>query len=246
MIKKVLITKQGRKFYAKNLDEDLHTQYGFIKSEDLKKARGGSLLKSNTEKEFHVFDPSFIDLYRRIKRDAQIIPLKDIGFIIAETGISRESKVLDAGSGSGALACFLASVAKEVITYEIREDFIGIVKSNIEFLQLKNIKIKKKNIYEEVDDKDVDVAILDVPEPWKALESCSKALKPGGFLVSYSPSIPQVADFVNELRKNENFVYLKTAEITEREWEVEERKVRPKSKGLGHSGFLSFARKIKE
>ena len=243
-IKKVLITRQGRKFYAKNLDEDLHTQYGFIKKEDLKKAKEGDLLKSNTSKEFFVFDPSFIDLYRKIKRDAQIIPLKDIGYIIAETGISKESKVLDAGSGSGALACFLASIAKEVVTYEIRDDFMEIVKSNIEFLNLKNIKIKKKNIYEEIEDKNVDVAILDVPEPWKALANCAKALKPGGFLVSYSPSVPQVADFVNELRKNDNFVYLKTAEIIEREWEVEERKVRPKSSAIGHSGFISFARKV--
>jgi len=244
MLKKVLITKQGRKFYSKNLDEDLHTQYGFIKSEDLKKAKNGDLLRSNTEKEFRVFGPSFIDLYRRIKRDAQIIPLKDIGFIIAETGINKESKVLDAGSGSGALACFLASIAKEIITYEIREDFIEIVRKNIDFLNLKNINIKKIDIFQNIDDEDVDVVVLDVPEPWKALESCSKALKPGGFLASYSPSIPQVADFVNALKQNENFVYMKTAEITEREWEVEERKVRPKSKGLGHSGFMSFARKV--
>jgi|SRR3989338_5817499 len=243
-IQKVLITKQGKKFYAKNLDEDLHTQYGFIKKEELKKAKEGSLLKSNTSKEFFIFNPHFIDLYRKIKRDAQIIPLKDIGMIIAETGINKDSKVLDAGSGSGALACFLASIAKEVVTYEIREDFIEIVKSNIEFLGLKNIKIKKNNIYNEVDDKNIDVAVLDVPEPWKALESCSKALKPGGFLASYSPSVPQVADFVNDVRKNESFVYLKTAEIIEREWEVEERKVRPKSSGIGHSGFLSFARKV--
>ena len=243
-IQKVLITKQGKKFYAKNLDEDLHTQYGFIKKEELKKAKEGSLLKSNTSKEFFIFNPHFIDLYRKIKRDAQIIPLKDIGMIIAETGINKDSKVLDAGSGSGALACFLSSIAKEVVTYEIREDFIEIVKSNIEFLGLKNIKIKKNNIYNEVDDKNIDVAVLDVPEPWKALESCSKALKPGGFLASYSPSVPQVADFVNDVRKNESFVYLKTAEIIEREWEVEERKVRPKSSGIGHSGFLSFARKV--
>ena len=86
--------------------------------------------------------------------------------------------------------------------------------------------------------------ILDLPEPWKAIDNCSKAIKPGGFLVSYSPSVPQVADFVNAIRKNESFVYLKTAEITEREWEVEERKVRPKSTSIGHSGFLSFARKV--
>ncbi len=244
-IKKVLITKEGRKFYANELDRDLHTQYGFIKKEELKKAKEGSLLKSNTSKEFFIFNPHFIDLYRKIKRDAQIIPLKDIGLIIAETGINKSSKVLDAGSGSGALACFLAGIAKEVVTYEIREDFIEIVKSNIEFLGLKNIKIKKNNIYNEIDDKNIDVAVLDLPEPWKALESCSKALKPGGFLVSYSPSVPQVADFVNDVRKNESFVYLKTVEIIEREWEVEERRVRPKSTGIGHSGFLSFARKVK-
>ncbi|MBI2659798.1 tRNA (adenine-N1)-methyltransferase [Candidatus Woesearchaeota archaeon] len=243
-IKKVLITQQGRKFYAKSVDEDLHTQYGFIKKDELKKAKEGGILKSNTGKEFFVFNPFFIDLYRKIKRDAQIIPLKDIGLIIAETGINKESRVLDAGSGSGALACFLASIAKEIVTYEIREDFIEIVKSNIEFLGLKNVKIKNIDMYNEIDDKDMDVVILDLPEPWKAIESCAKALKAGGFLVSYSPSVPQVADFVNALRKNESFVYLKTSEIAEREWEVEERKVRPKSRGIGHSGFLSFARKV--
>ena len=243
-IKKILITRQGKKFYAKDLNQDLHTQYGFIKKDDLKKARDGDLLKSNTNKEFLVFNPSFIDLYRKIKRDAQIIPLKDIGLIIAETGINKESRVLDAGSGSGALACFLASIAKEVVTYEIREDFIEIVKSNVDFLGLKNLKIKNKNIYNEIDDKNIDVIILDLPEPWNALDNCSKSLKIGGFLVSYSPSVPQVADFVNALRKKESFVYLKTVEITEREWEVEERKVRPKSRGMGHSGFLSFARKV--
>ncbi len=244
-IKKVLITKQGRKFYVQDAEHDLHTQYGFIKKEDIKKAKNGSVLLTNTNKELFIFEPFFADLYRKIKRDAQIIPLKDIGLIVSETGINKESRVLDAGSGSGALACFLASVAKEVITYEIREDFIEIVNKNIDFLNLKNIKIKKINIFDNVEEKNIDVVTLDVPEPWKALESCSKAMKPGGFLVSYSPSVPQVADFVNALRKNENFVYLKTSEIIEREWEVEERKVRPKSQGIGHSGFLSFARKVK-
>jgi len=245
-IKKILITRQGRKFYLKDFYQDLHTQYGFISKEELKKAKDGELLKSNANKEFFIFSPSFIDLYRKIKRNAQIIPLKDIGVIIAETGINKESRVLDAGSGSGALACFLAGIAKEVITYEIREDFIEVVQSNIEFLGLKNIKVKNKDIYKEIEEKDIDALILDVPEPWNALENCLKALKIGGFLASYSPSVPQVADFVNAVRKNESFAYIKTIEIIEREWEVDERRVRPKSKGIGHSGFLSFARKIKE
>ena len=243
-IKKILIAKNGKKFYAKDLENDLHTQYGFVKKDELKKSGDGDSVKSNTGKDFFIFAPSFIDVYRKIKRDAQIIPLKDVGYIISETGINRESVILDAGAGSGALSCFLAGIAREVITYEIREDFIEIVNKNIDFLNLKNIKVKNKNIYQDIDEKNIDVVTLDVPEPWNAIENCAKALKPGGFIVSYSPSVPQVADFVNSIKKNDSFVYLKTVEISEREWEVEDRKVRPKSQGIGHSGFLSFARKV--
>ena len=133
---KILMNRSGKKFLVKDLDKDFHTQYGFFKKEGLLKAKPGSKIKSNTGMEFTVFNPYFIDLYRRIKRDAQIIPLKDIGLILAETGINGKSKVVDAGSGSGAIACFFATIAKEVISYEIREDFIKIVKQNIKFLDL--------------------------------------------------------------------------------------------------------------
>ncbi len=231
------------KFLVKDASKDYHTKYGFFKKEDLKKKTGSKII-SNTKKEFTVFDPYFIDLYRKIKRDAQIIPLKDIGLIAAETGVNNNSKVVDAGAGSGALCCFLANVVKEVTTYEIREDFIEIVKKNIDFLDLKNIKIKKKNIYEGIDEKNIDLVALDVPEPWKAIDSAKNALKVGGFLVSYSPTIPQSADFVNEINKDDNFVHVKTSEILEREWEIDGRKVRPKSQQIGHSGFISFARRI--
>lgn len=239
---KVLINKYD-KFLIKDLNKDFHTKYGFFKKEDLKK-KTGSKLVSNTKKEFTVFDPYFIDLYKKIKRDAQIIPLKDIGLIVAETGINSSSEVIDAGSGSGALCCFLANIVKEVTTYEIREDFIKIVKHNIDFLSLKNVKIKNKDIYEGIDEKNIDLVVLDLPEPWKAIESAKKALKIGGFLVSYSPSVPQTADFVNEINKNESFVHVKTSEIIEREWEINGRKVRPRSQQIGHSGFISFARRI--
>ena len=133
---------------------------------------------------------------------------------------------------------------KKVVTYDIREDFIEVVKSNIEFLGLKNIVVKNKNIYSSIDEKNVDLITLDVPEPWLAIDSCSNALKIGGFLVSYSPTIPQVMDFVNEIRKRKDFVHVKTAEIIEREWDVEDRKVRPKSITIGHSGFMSLARRV--
>ncbi|MAH33551.1 SAM-dependent methyltransferase [archaeon] len=241
---KILMNKIGRKFLVNDNDKDLHTQFGYFKKEDIKKAKSGIKVVSNTGKKFTVFDSSFIDLYKRIKRGAQIIPLKDIGLIVSETAINNKSVVVDAGSGSGALACFLANIAKEVISYEIREDFVKIVEHNIGYLGLKNVKVRNKNIYDGIDEKNVDLVVLDLPEPWKAAESAKNALKVGGFLISYSPSIPQIMDFVNTIRKHEDFVYLKTSEIIEREWEIDERKVRPRSQAIGHSGFISFARKI--
>jgi len=96
---------------------------------------------------------NFIDKYKKIKRGAQILTPKDIGYIITTTGINKKSVVLDAGSGSGALACFLAAIAKKVITYEIREDFIKIVKENKKKLGLKNLKIKQGDVFKEITEK---------------------------------------------------------------------------------------------
>ena len=243
-IKKVLITRDGKRFYIRNEKEDCHTQYGMVKKSEITSAKDGDMLTSNTGKELFLYTPSFKDFYSRIKRGAQIIPLKDIGAIIAETGIGKDSRILDAGAGSGALSCFLAHLAKEVVTYEIREDFISIVKSNIELLGLKNIKVVHKDIYQGIDETELDAITLDVPEPWLVLPHAASALKAGGFLVSYSPSITQTADFVNAVLESPHFSHIKTFELIEREWEIKGRKVRPETAAIGHSGFISIARKL--
>lgn len=244
MIKKILYSKEGRKFFVKDIDKDYHCQFGFVKAADLKK-KAGSKIKTNTKKELIIMEPSFIDIYQKIRRAPQIIPLKDIGSIITKTGIGKDSKVVDAGAGSGALSLMLANIVKEIVTYELREDFYKLVKQNIEDFDLKNIKIKNKDIYEGITEKNIDLITLDLPEPWKAIESAKKALRIGGFIVSYSPTIPQVSDFIAEIKKNSEFMIIETIEVIERQWEINERKVRPKSQQIGHSGFLSFVRKIK-
>ena len=239
-IKKILFTKRGEQFYIKDTSKDYHTKYGFIKKEDFNKSK----VTTNTGKELNLIDPSFIDAYKKIKRAPQIIPLKDIGPIIALTGINKNSVVIDAGAGSGGVCCFLANIVKKVYTYDIRDDFINIVKKNKENLNLKNLVIKKHDIYKSIPKKDVDLIILDLPEPWLVIKNAEKALKEGGFLVSYSPTIPQVSDFVETVKFNHNFIYIKTIEIIERQWEFDKRKIRPKSQPFGHSGFLTFIRKI--
>lgn len=236
---RILLTEEGKAFQVK--DQDVHTQFGVIKKAAITKAKLGSTVTSNTGKAFVVSELTFLDAFRKIKRGPQIIPLKDVGAIIAETGMNKDSKILDAGSGSGALACFLGHLVKSVISYEIRDDFAEIAEGNVKKLGLKNVTIKKKDVYKGITGKNLDVIILDLAEPWNAIPHAHTALKPGGFLVNYSPTTPQVADFVNNL---EGFAHLKTIELIEREWEVSGRKVRPKSQGIGHSGFLTFCRRI--
>ncbi|MFH1408651.1 MAG: tRNA (adenine-N1)-methyltransferase [Nanoarchaeota archaeon] len=233
-----LIIQEGKSYLVRDTEKDFHTKDGFLTAKQLG-SKAGSIVETNKGVSFSLADPQFIDRYQRIKRQPQIIPRKDVALIIAETGLGKDSVVVDAGTGSGALACFLAHIVKKVVSYEIREDFADVAEKNISMLDIKNCTVKRKSIYDGISEKNVDCITLDLPEPWKAVEHAADSLKPGGFLVSYSPTIPQVMDFAQRLSR---FYHIKTAELIEREWDVHDRKVRPKSAGIGHSGFLTFAR----
>ena len=237
MIKKVLYC-EGHYFSWKR--GDLHTEFGVVIEGDIKKARES--VKSNVGKEFKILEPNFVDLLRKAKRGPQIITNKDIGLILTETGIDKESTVLEAGSGSGFLTCNLARFVKKVVSYERREDFLKIATENAALLSLENISFKLHDIYESIEGKNLDLIVLDLPEPWKAIEHSFNALKQGAFFVAYLPSIIQVAEFIKEAEKR--FIIVKISEILEREWHVEPQRVRPASQMIAHTGFLCFLRKI--
>jgi len=232
-----------KKYYIEDLNKDYSTSYGTIVKKDLKK-KSGSIIKSNTGKEFILLDADFIDEYKTIRRTSQIMTLKDIGYIISSTGVNKNSRVVDAGTGSGAMAIYLAHLVKEVVSYEINKDNINVARENIKKLNLKNIKIKEKSIFSGIDEKEVNLIILDLPQPWNAIKAAENSLKIGGYLVCYNPQITQTSDFVNSIKQNNSFLYEKTIELNERSWKIEGRVVRPRSESIGHTGFLSFARRI--
>ena len=237
----ILVHESGRFLHVKDASKDYHCQFGMIKRQDLAKVKKAGIVATNKGVSLNAFRPFFLDSYKKIKRAPQIIPLKDVGAIVAETGIGKESVVVDSGTGSGALTIFLANIAKKVISYEIRKDFAKIARANIKEMGADNVVLKNKSIYDGIAEKNVDLITLDLPEPWKVLEHAKKALKTGGFLVSYSPTIPQSADFISAAK---GFIHIKTIEIIQREWEFNERVIRPKSQPIGHSGFISVMRNV--
>lgn len=240
-IKKILIEKNsGKRFYVKEL-EDFHTSFGAIKGPDLKSNK--TEVKSASGNAFWTIEPTFSDLWENLQRGPQVVTPKDIGLILAKTGINRNSSVVDAGGGSGALCLSLANVCKEITVYEINPEHHGLLQKNINLFGLENINLKQADVYAGIKEKDIDLITLDLPEPWKAIEHAEKALKPGGHLVIYLPNISQITMFIDSAKKTRIKV-IETVELLERKWKIEGNIIRPEFQMLGHTGFLTFCRKF--
>ena len=224
-----------------DINKDFSTHKGSIKKEELKKTSGK--VKTNKGYEFTIIQPTLADLYDVITRKPQIILQKDIGAIIAYTGINKDSIVVEAGTGTGASAIILSNIVKKVYSYEKRPDHFEIAKKNVELFDAKNVILKLKDITEGIDEKDVDLVLLDLPEPWRVVEYAYKALKPNHFLVAYLPNITQVQEFVKKV-KEFNFEY-SVKVFYEQNWYVKDRVVRPINREyLSFTAFLIFARKL--
>jgi tRNA (adenine57-N1/adenine58-N1)-methyltransferase len=235
----------GKKKYVVNLDGDKYnTQFGQIDLNELKKKKIGERIKTHTGQEFVVTEPSFLDLLeKKAKRLPQIVMPQDAAMILAYTGISPKSLIVDAGSGSGFLCIFLAYYCPlgKVVSYEMNKKFAQVAVENARLIGLKNLTIKNKDILQGIEEKNVDLITLDMKDAEKIVENAYNALKPGGWLVVYSPYIEQVK-LVNEKIEKMPFVEVKTVECIKREWQVGSF-TRPKTLGLMHTGWLTFARK---
>lgn len=167
---------------------------------------------------------------------------KDIGIVIAYTGIGKDSVCVDAGTGSGWLAVSLARICRRVVSYDIRPEFIRIAEHNRSIEGLDNLEIKEKDITKGIDEKDVDLVTLDMPNSDKALRGAQRALKQNGFVFGYLPHMEQVKKFVDKLGKLK-FYNVIVLEAIVRDMLVREEGMRPSTKGVWHTGYLAFAQK---
>ncbi len=199
-------------------------------------------------RKFMILAPSIFDKISGIERKAQIILPKDGMFIIFYCDIKSGDRVVEGGTGSGALTILLANTVRpkgKVISYEKRNDFAKIAKKNLTNANLGDyVKIKKGDITNTIDERNVDAVVIDIPNPWDAVKIALKALKLGGYMASYSPTITQVERTVKEMREC-GFKNIKTLETLQREIVVGERGVRPSFETLGHTGYVTFGRKVK-
>ncbi len=198
-------------------------------------------------KKFWLLRPSLQDKLLGMKRHAQIILPRDAAQIIMNCSITSGQIVLEAGIGSGSLTMALANAVApngRVISYDNRKEFINYAMKNLKLGNLDGyVTTKLKDITEGIDEKELDTVIFDIPNPWEAVVHAWYALKAGGYFCSYSPLISQVEKTVKEIKKHK-FIDLKTFENIQREMIVSDYGTRPSFEMLGHTGYLTFARKV--
>lgn len=224
----------------------LNTDKGTIDLSELKNKNYGDRIKSHTGTEFTIVKPNLIDILTKIaKRSPQVVTPKDASLILSYTGISPDSLIVDAGSGSGFLCIFLAYYCSKgkVVTYEKNPRFIKTVKENIKLAGLKNVIVKEKDILKGIDEKNVDLITLDMKNAEGVIKNGYKALKPGSWLVVYSPHIEQVKGVIDEIKRF-SFTEVNTVENIVREWKSEYNYTRPKTLGILHTGWITFGRKF--
>ncbi len=186
------------------------------------------------------------DRIEGLERRAQTIGPKDAASILFNADVSPGATVVEAGAGSAWLTVALASAVGpqgRVITYEERPDFAAFARENLERAGLLGrVEVRTGDITVGIPETGVDAVLLDIPDPWTAVAVAWRALRVGGALTSFSPNVEQVRQAVGAIQR-EPFVEVRTVEIIEREIEVKETGTRPSFAALGHTGYVTTARK---
>lgn len=195
-----------------------------------------------------VVKPGMADFIRIMPRVATVVYPKDIGAIITYGDIFPGARVLEAGTGSGALTIALARAVGErgrILTYDIREDMTLRAQKNLGAIMPEHPQVIFKNgdVSEAIPETDLDRIVLDLPEPWHVVPHAVEALVPGGVIVCFLPTVLQIHELVMALEDANTFGMIETTEIFMRTWSVRGRSVRPDHRMIGHTGFITTARK---
>jgi tRNA (adenine57-N1/adenine58-N1)-methyltransferase len=223
----------------------LQTHLGEIYFNDLFGEYWGSHIKTHTGKNFLLLQPSLHDVLLNIRRSGTIMYPKDMGFILLNMNIVRGTRVIEAGSGSGAFTTALAiTVGPEghVYSYDVRDDMQTLARKNIDKLGLgEQVTFTCQDIAQGFNEKGVDALFLDLPNPEDYVDQVRAALKPGGFFGALLPTTNQVSRLLEAL-KGFNFSFIEVCEIIQRHYKAVPTRLRPDDRLTAHTGFLIFGR----
>jgi tRNA (adenine57-N1/adenine58-N1)-methyltransferase catalytic subunit len=246
----LLIDPKGRKYLLRlRPDDKFSSHLGTIPHSEMIGREEGCVLRASGGAAFAAFRPTFAEYALKMKRGAQVLYPKDIATVLIWGDIFPGATVVEGGGGSGALTIALLQAVGEkgqVITYELREDFLRQGRTNVEsFLgTVPHWMPKLRDIYEGIEETSVDRIVFDLPEGWRAVKHAAQALKPGGLLVAFFPTVPQLQTMATAIENEPLLTLQQVFETAHRPWRIQGLSVRPELRMVAHTGFFMVARRL--
>jgi tRNA (adenine57-N1/adenine58-N1)-methyltransferase catalytic subunit len=236
-------SKQRRHLVTLAEGGEFHSHAGVLRHDDLIGRDEGISVRTTLGARLLAVRPTLSEYVLEMPRGAQVIYPKDLGPMLMLADVFPGARVLESGVGSGALSMTLVRAGADVTGYELREDFAAKAMENVRaFLGAQDrYRVEVRDVYDGIDETDLDRVVLDLPEPWRVVKAAEGALHPGGILVAYLPTIGQVSQLRAALDES-RFAMAETLEVLQRTWHVEGVSVRPDHRMVGHTGFLTHAR----
>ena len=248
----VVLTDRKQRRYLVTLEAggEWHSHAGLVPHEALIGVVEGTVVRTNRNMEVSVLRPTREDFVLKMKRGAQVIYTKDQAMIVSGADVRPGCTVVEAGAGSGALTlALLAAVGPtgRVVSFEWREDHAAVAERNVtRFLGAHpdNWELVVGDVTEGLAERSAHRVILDVLEPWTAVPAAAEALSPGGIVLAYTPTVPQVMRFDQTLWDDGRFTSVRTTETLVRPWDLDGLAVRPAHRMVAHTAFLTTARRV--
>lgn len=239
--RRLLVVRGSREFLVAP-GETQETDLGVLElPEDVEP---GTTVETHLGEHFEVRRLRGPDLFDHLERTGAPMMPRDIGLVIGHTGVASGDRVLDAGTGTGVLAAYLGRLGAEVTTYERDPEFAEVARENMDLAGVADtVDVRTGDVLDDLDDLDgpFDLISLDTGDAASVVECAPDLLASGGFIATYAPFIESARACV-EAAREAGLSEIETLETIQREMDFDDRGSRPSTAGVGHTGYLTFAR----
>jgi len=238
----LLITRGDREFLCEP-GEEIHTDLGVLNVPT--DAEPGDTVETHLGEAFALRALRGPDCFEHFERTGAPMLPRDIGQIIGTVGVSAGDRVLDAGTGTGVLSAYLARAGADVLTFERDPEFAETARENMALAEVADaVEVRAGDVSDELGELgEFDVVTLDTGDAPSVVAEIPDHIVSGGFLASYSPFVEN-ARAVHTTAEQGELTEVRTVETIQRRMDFGDRGSRPSTGPVGHTGYLTFARRF--